>query len=168
MQREWQPVLLPLSALATSSALNIYNICAHQGPSFGVLTEGSIRLLLIVTVLSPCVLVGFIGLFYFTIIIGLVSPTDSPQLVSDVFVCTPILPFLLSLFSHIRLCTLISSYRRDANGKQDEEALLTEPESSDVLDIHLRRIFWSSLCCAVLLALSAIPSLSRVLQIIVC
>lgn len=168
-RNEWQPVILSLCGLIMSSTVNMYNICAHQDPAFEVLTEGSIRLLLILTVLSPCVMIGFIGMFYFTVIIGLVSPTDAPQLVSDVLVCTPILPFLLSFFSLIRICTLIYSYRREASGNQDEEALLTEPKfpGSEVLDKHLKHIFWSCCCCMILLILSLMPSLSRILQIIV-
>lgn len=170
MQSEWQPVVLSFCGLITASAVNVYNLCSHQDPSFSVLTEGSIRLLSILTILSPCVMMGFIGLLYFTIIIGLMSPTDAPQLCSDVFACMPFLPFLLSLFSLLRLCTLVYSYMRETGGNQDEEALLTEPKfsGSDALENHLRWIFWSSCCCIILLFVSTIPCLSRILRIIVC
>jgi hypothetical protein len=180
------PVFYSFIGMLISAVINMANMCCHHDRPFQLLSTKSVRLGIVLPILSPFVVVGQALLYV------LLSQARTPWLRAAstrdmALMAIPIAPLLLSavaaavnmaLTAPAKRSQLIHPFARRVN--TDEEMLLqtrcegvpevaigdvfSERQARKMIDTHYNGLFWSEFACLVIDFLFAVPWLAHLIS----
>jgi hypothetical protein len=180
-----KPVAISFAGLSISAVINIVNICCHHDRPFQLLSTRSVRLNIILPILSPFILIGEAILFMFFSHFEIPVFSESVLLQNTVFLCIPIIPLALSAFAsaaNVKIASpgsresLVHPFARRVN--TDEEMLLDarregvpevlgdtygEGQAKAMIETHYTGVFWTEFACLVIDVAFAMPWVLHVL-----